>query len=108
LVVARLPVDALGAAGLGGQDAPAPARREGGEEDGVLGEPKGRPRRRGQAEVLGMQLERATLEAEVRLRMHAVVEEDGKRVVREIVGETEVKEEHLGRGRDGLALELAR
>jgi hypothetical protein len=53
-----------------------------------------------------MQLERATLEAEVWLGMHAVVEEDGKGVVHEIVGEAEVKEDHLGRGRETFAFEL--
>src|SRR6185369_11740945 len=87
-------------------DASAPARRDEVEEDGVLGEPERRPRRRGQAEMFGVPFERAVVEAEVRLRMHAVVEEDGKRVVRQIVGETEVKEDHLGRGRETLALEL--
>jgi hypothetical protein len=105
-VVARLPVDALGAAGLRGQDAPGPARREEVEEDGMFGEPERRPRRRGQAEMLRVQLERAVLDAEVRLGMDAVVEEDGKRVVGEVIGEAEVEENDPGRGPEPFALEL--
>ena len=56
--------------------------------------------------MLGVRLERAALQAEVRLRMDAVVEEDGKRVVGEVVGEAEVDEDDPGRGPEPFTLEL--
>ena len=59
-----------------------------------------------EAQVLGLQAQAAPLQAEVRLGMDAVVEEDGQRVVGEVVGETEIQEDDLRGEREAFPLEL--